>query len=231
MRSSVDGGQWLGAGFGIAFLIAGVVGIAESWTTPGWIVLLGLSVVCVLFAVASPRMSRTTVKISLEGITVTTELDPQLKEQIKSTGFDGAVAAYTFIHAQLANDAETQAVKVRLQDELVAVAADLAAKGDIKREDVANTIRDGVPAARPLAFGVLAAQPQWATADLLVQGIADSLSANEQYHALLAAEAAWPKLEPDERQRVQEAVRWAKWISQDTDRADVAARIRTLPIA
>lgn len=45
------------------------------------------------------------------------------------------------------------------------------------------------------------------------------------------AEAAWPKLEADERRRVQDAVRSAKWIANDSERVDVAKRILAVPIA
>jgi hypothetical protein len=211
--------------------VTGIVGIVAAWATAAWLVLLGVCLACVLLFVVSPRMREGTVKISFKGITLGTKLAPDVVAEVELSGFDAAAATYTFIHAQMADDPKTQRIKTTLQDELVAVAKRLAAEGKIKQDEIAAAIKDGIPAARPLAFGVLVVQPQWATVDLLVQGITTSRSGNEQYHALRAAIAAWKILTPDARKTLQEKTRTAPWIKDDNDRRKEAEKLLALPVS
>lgn len=72
--------------------------------------------------------------------------------------------------------------------------------------DVARIFATGTDGNRIVALALLESSPHLATADVLVEGIRDSRSTFEQYHALTATELALDHLSPQDRARVREAV-------------------------
>ncbi|MDM7853885.1 hypothetical protein [Cellulomonas alba] len=72
--------------------------------------------------------------------------------------------------------------------------------------DVEGIFDTGTDGNRIFALALIERSPRLATADVLVDAIAHSRSAFEQYHALVAAERALHHLSADGRSRVREAV-------------------------
>jgi hypothetical protein len=118
---------------------------------------------------------------------------------------------------------------VRLQDDVVRLVQDNAFEHPVTANQITDIVQNGAPAARVLAFGLMATDPTFATAPLLLRGISESRSGNEQYWALRAARAAWTQLSNEERAQIRQAVQVAPYINDDPDRREEARRVSQLP--
>lgn len=211
--------QWTVALAGLGLLVAFIVGAASEWAVAGLTAVGIVAFLCFPLALESHRIvsvawGKLGVKFtSVEG------------EEAKKTLFGNVASTYAFVHNSLGQDDKVAEVKIHLQDELVGIARANAFSEPVDAADVAAAVKQGTPAERVLAFGVLTGDTSLATVDLLLHGISRSKSGNEQYHALLAAEAKWPALSKDDRQKLTEAIKSAPYVRDDDDRREVAERL------
>jgi len=210
-------------------LVAGVWGVNEAWPWSGYVAVLLAGFLCLVLAVLADRIRELKADFKSGTVTIGAALVEDARKEITRLGLPGLAATYAFVHHQLANDPASLDLKIRLQDQLVDIARANSLTTPVSAAEIAKAITSGPPAERVLAFGILEGNPNLATCELLAQGVSDSLSGNEQYHALLATEAAWPSLSSECRRALRKAIDGSPHIPQDSDRAGVAARIRQLP--
>ena len=221
--------RWTILAAGGLLLLAGVWGVTEGWPWSGYLAALLVGFLCQVLAVVADRIREVKADLKSGTVTINAALVEDARKEITKLGLSGLAATYAFVHHQLANDPESLDLKIRLQDQLVDIARANSLSEAVSATEIADAITSGPPAERVLAFGILEGNPHLATCELLAQGIGSSLSGNEQYHALLATEAAWPSLSSECRRALRKAIDTSPHIPQDSDRAGVAARIRRLP--
>lgn len=97
--------------------------------------------------------------------------------------------------------------------------------------DVVRSLFNGSDGGRVVALATLGANPDSTLVDIVRDGVANSRSAFEQYHALRAAEALAPLLSEVDRRQLANAIRDQmgegprQHIQQNTDRWPVAERV------
>ena len=221
--------RWTILAVGVVVIAGGVWSVQSGWAWPGPGAILATGLACLLLAVTADRITSVKVDAKNKAVSIGLALAEDARKEITQLGLSGLAATYAFVHHQLANDPESLDLKIRLQDQLVDIARANSLSEAVSATEIAEAITSGPPAQRVLAFGILEGNPHLATCDLLAQGISNSLSGNEQYHALMATEAAWSGLTPECRRALRKAIDASPHIPQDSDRAAVAARIRQLP--
>ena len=221
--------RWTILAVGVVVIAGGVWSVQSGWAWPGPGAILATGLACLLLAVTADRITSVKVDAKNKAVSIGLALAEDARKEITQLGLSGLAATYAFVHHQLANDPESLDLKIRLQDQLVDIARANSLSEAVSATEIADAITSGPPAERVLAFGILEGNPHLATCELLAQGISGSLSGNEQYHALLATEAAWPSLSSECRRALRKAIDTSPHIPQDSDRAGVAARIRRLP--
>lgn len=217
---------WFVAALGLVVLLAGIVGAANGWPTPGLLIVFVAGVACLLVALVADRLA--VLHVGRDGNGTTTvrfELSPMVMDDINETGLPAAAAIYSFVHTQLADDPGSLDVKVRLQDQVVRVVQQNAFNRPVGAAEIEQVLATGTQAERVLAFGLMQRDTTLATVPRLVQGIAFSKSGNEQYHALLATKARWPALTPVERSRLGDVISAAPYIDDDRDRRELRDEI------
>jgi hypothetical protein len=216
---------------GVGLIAAGVLGTAIHWPTSSVVSLLIVGVVCLFLALTGDRIRsfRANVLKGQIDFGVDPDLTPQTVEELNDAGLKGFAATYAFIHNQFADIAspELNDIKVKLQDEIVRRVKQNSFTRAARAEDVRAAVESGSPAERVLAFALIQGDPDLGSLKELEGGVLHSKSANEQYQALLAAEASIPKLESGARFSLDEAIRKAPYICKDSDRRTVAQRILT----
>jgi hypothetical protein len=95
------------------------------------------------------------------------------------------------------------------------------------RAEGARAAVESGPAERVLAFALIQGDPDLGSLKELEIGILHSKPANEQNHALLVAEASIPKLKPEERTSLGEAIHKAPYIGGNSARRTVAQHVLT----
>jgi hypothetical protein len=230
-RLVTDRLRWTAVGLAVVLFAAGMVGVGRGWAWQGLLVVFGAGLMCLLLALVAHRLIGVQVEHGNDGTKVAFVLDraegltPTVVRELQETGLTGVAATYAFVHNQLADDPGSTAVKIKLQDQLVAMVKANAFNEPIDANRVERALTTGSPAERVLAFGLLQSDPQLATVDLLRRGIEQSRSGNEQYHALLATLARWPTLPRPERDELRRSVREAPHIADDVERAERAERL------
>jgi hypothetical protein len=217
--------HWAVFACGAALLAVAAVGAARGWSSTGLWVLLIAGGACLLMALIAHRLVGVTVEHGDTKIGFT--LDAKVSEDLKVTGLSGAASIYSFVHNQLGKDPDLAEVKVRLQDQIVKMVQDNAFSEPVGSVKVDQVLSSGSPAERVLIFGLLQSDHTLATVERLREGISESRSGNEQYHALLATWKNWGNLSESDRQKLSELVRTAPYITEDSDRKELAAKILT----
>lgn len=221
--------QWVAIAIAAAILAVGAIGVAKDWTTVRYSVLFVVGLVCLVFGLFGDRITNVVISMvkgvpSID-ISMERELQPRVVADLKDTGLAGVAATYTFVHNQLAEDPESHATKVRLQDQLIDLVRSNAFNQPIDEAEVNRVLTTGSPAERALAYGYLLGNPDLATADRLEEGIARSKSGNEQYQALLVTQQRWATLSPQDQQRLREAIEGASHLRDETERKELAEQI------
>jgi hypothetical protein len=215
--------QWSVLIVGSAVLIAGVVGVARDWSTPGVTSTFITGGACLFLALLADKFR--TVHIKHGATEIDASLATETVNELNETGLFGVAATYSFVHNQLAEDRESRAVKIRLQDQLVDLMKVNAFAEPVDPARIDEVLRNGSPAERVLVFGRLRGDTTLATLPRLKAGLEASKSGNEQYQALLAADARWPALSPGERAELQRVIEGAPYLRDDRQRRVVAERL------
>ena len=158
------------------------------------------------------------------GFTLDAKLDVKVREDVTVTGLTGAAGIYSFVHYQLA-DPKLSSVKVQLQDQIVKMVREKSFSQHVDPKSVDEILNSGSPAVRVLVFGLLQADGGLATVERLHQGISNSKSGNEQYHALLATQMHWSKFSQADKGKLRGYVGAAPYINDDRDRKGLAKEI------
>jgi hypothetical protein len=221
--------HWFVAAVGALLLVVGVIGAARAWSAKGLAYIFAAGVICLLLALVADRITTITGEKGADGsVKIGVVLKELVTAEVNKIGFSGLASIYAFVHHQL-TDPDLKTVKVSLQDQLVKIAQQNAFSEPVDQQAITTTLQNGQPSERVLAFGLLVDHPNFATMAHLLQGINHSESGNEQYYALLATKARWPKLNETERRALQEAIRTAPHLRatdlQDADRRKVADEI------
>jgi hypothetical protein len=226
--------HWFVAVIGAAVLAAGaLIATFGDAGTDVVLVVLGTGLVCLLIALVAHRLKDVTVERGKTKVgfgLADDQLTPEVLTDLRATGFSGLAATYSFVHNQLRGDESSLPLKIKLQDELVAIAKQDAFETRVEPAELISAAVDGSPAERVLAYGALLAVPTLASVSTLKQGILESRTGNEQYHALLVAEARLPTLPADEADELRSAVERATYLRDDADRRAVAERILGRPL-
>lgn len=210
---------------GLGLVAALVAGVSADWSKTGLGLLLVGALLCFLVSLEGHRLAQIAF-----GKRVDIRLTQDLDAEVADTTFGNVAATYAFVHNQLGRDGRAQKLKIELQDRLVEIARENAFTSKVDAGAARKAITEGTPAERVLAFGLLVGDTSLATVDLLVHGLRNSRSGNEQYHALLATEAAWPKLNDGEKDTLRTAIRESSYIRGDPDRREVAERLLGEPL-
>jgi hypothetical protein len=214
---------------GTGLFVAGVIGAAGNWSAVNALLIVGL--VMWILALAVEKITKLVIKIAggneLAHDLKAPSLTPKVATQLEETGLKGYAGIYAFIHDQFREDAGpgSKKTKIHLQDEVVEMVKRQAFARPVSAEEPRNAIRSGSAAERVLGFALLQADPKLGAIEDLETGLLASKSGNEQYHALLAAEAFLPNLAQDDRDRLRDALAKAPYIDKDRDRKKVKARL------
>jgi hypothetical protein len=218
--------SWLVGGLGLVLLLAGVMGAADAWPAPSFMIVFAAGAACLLVALVADRLARLEAGPDRDDRTaVRCELSRIVMDDIIETGLPAAAAIYSFVHTQLADDPGSLDVKVRLQGQVVEVVQQNAFVRPVGAAQIEQVLATGTQAERVLAFGLMQRDTRLATVPRLVQGLAFSRSGNEQYHALLATKARWPALTDIERHRLADVISTAPYVDDDWDRRELKDEI------
>jgi hypothetical protein len=218
--------SWLVAAPGLILLVAGVVGAVAGWPAPALVIVFVAGAACLPAAVLAGRPVAVAAGRDDDGRTAFRfELSPMVVEDIRETGLPAAAAIYSFVHTQLADDARSRDVKVKLEDQVVRVVQQNAFNRPVGAAEIERVLATGTQAERVLAFGLMQGDTTLATVPRLVQGIAHARSGSEQYHALLATKARWPALSGVERGRLCGLIRAAPYLDDGEDRRELKAEL------
>lgn len=119
--------------------------------------------------------------------------------------------------------------KAHLQDLLVERAAAAARREKFDASEVRTLFRNAAPTMRVLALGLMQGDPSLADGPTIVDAIANSRSANEQYQGLRLTEQCWPRLTPSFREAVRAAIEASPEIKTGESRRALAEKILSLP--
>jgi len=115
------------------------------------------------------------------------------------------------------------------------IGASTAAEPDSARRRMAAEVRtlfaNGSPEVRVLAIGLMKGDPSLADGATILAAIADPRSPSEQYQGLELAKVCWPQLSRSYRSAIQSVIADNSDIRTGTDRAEVAAELRSLPLS
>ncbi len=114
---------------------------------------------------------------------------------------------------------------------IVAQARAIAAQARYEPMEMTDLIAQDSPGTRVMALAVVQANPDPRAFSIALDGIAHSRSAFEQYQALRAAEEMLPRLDPEQKQQLEEVLRdqrsggEGKNITRDSDRWPISSRM------
>jgi hypothetical protein len=197
----------------------------------------GGSVVAVIVVgallVASPLMigRLTRLSIGLDGVSLglasdIAQIAPRAARILDDSELIGLAESYAFVREELSGTRHHQA-RVALQDLLVKRAASLALRRKFDATEVRRLFAEGTLIIRVLALGLMKGDPSLADVPTIRAAIAESRSANEQYHGLLLAEQQWYRLPRTDRSALLAAIDETQ-IEAGSDRAAIADRIRAV---
>lgn len=214
--------QIIAIAIGVALVIAAIAGLSASWPLPGVFIVLGFAVLFVVVALESHRIGG--VSAAPDG-TLELSFVQDLPTPPATSEFEKVAQTYAFVHNALGTEPDVRDVKVRLQDELVDLARTHSFATPVGPERIDQILASGSQAERVLVFGVLQGNLRLATRARLEEGILRSATANEQFHALRATEAAWDHLGPEDRAALTKAIEDAPHWRDDPDRVAVVERV------
>jgi hypothetical protein len=220
---SMEKMRWAIFGCGPALFIVAVVGIGLKWDSKYLWILVAAGAACLLIGYVGHRLTR--VKIKHGDTTFDFTLATEVREDLKVTGLAGAAGIYSFIHNQLGDDRNSYKVKVKLQDDVVRMVKANAFNHKVDAAEVDEVLSSGSPAERVLVFGLLEGDARLATVERLRQGILDSRSGNEQYHAFLATSKHWDTFTDDQKAELRGYIEGAQHYKGDRDREELVAKI------
>ena len=239
LASGGGGGQRAGVMVRIAIALVGVIALAVGATaafvlrsdTAAVVALIG-GFALLITAVVLPRVSE--IGVSTDGLTLKLTKDaaaagaPKTASLLESTGLADYATAYGVVDAELRGDEQYYAARVHLQDSLVRRARAIAFANKIPAAEVRSLFLHGSPVLRTLSIGLMQGDPSTTDAALLASAISSSLSANEQYQALLLVRDRWAQWSREDRELLRHRIATTGF-TQGSDRSALAGQILSLP--
>ena len=219
---------------GLALLAAAAARVIYTSSGAGIVTLLVIGTVLLISPFVISRVERLSMN--------TGRFDTQLAREMAEMGAPNAARILSL--TDLARFAESYAVagkelddprfqgaKAHLQDLLVRRAATLAHQEKFEAAEVRTLFANGSPEVRVLAIGLMKGDPSLADGATILAAIADPRSPSEQYQGLELAKVCWPQLSRSYRSAIQSVIADNSDIRTGTDRAEVAAELRSLPLS
>ncbi|MEV4283255.1 hypothetical protein [Actinoplanes xinjiangensis] len=154
---------------------------------------------------------------------------PRTARLLANTELAEIAEAYGVIHTQLVGGS-FYTVRKQVQDHLVGRAAAFASQRTFDPDEVRVLFPTASGPVRVLLLGLMQGDPRLVDAATLIGAIAVPVTANEQYQALVLAEANLRRFTDAERTELLAAVDGANLGGDDSDRRKIVDRIRALPV-
>jgi hypothetical protein len=254
MRKGREGGTVVSvsvAGIGVLLLAVGVVGGPLGWDVGGVAPFLIVGAVLLVVAIVHDRVSE--VQFQAAGVSlglllskVESQSSRAIVKELERLGVADLTAAYEFVHAEMKQfddllfasppPERVSNLRVILQDQLVEQARDRAEEVEERGDPgpdkklLNRALTSDSEAGRAIALGVGKAYPNLITLGTLERNIRESLSANEQFHALLLANDKLGNLNARQRRRLRHIIEdelhsERSYIAEDSDRRSRAESI------
>ncbi len=213
---------------GLALLIAGVVAtfVVNSAGSVAMVLAGGTLLVAPFLASRLVELSLGTQGVSFKLSREIAELGaPDTARKLEGEGLSQFAYAYAFVREQLDHHE-----RVKLQDALVAKAKGVAVRESLDSKEVRELFRRGSPVLRVLSLGLMEGDPSLADIPTLTSAIAESRTANEQYHGLKLAQQLWPRMTRNDRQLVKAAIAGAGYWNDDRDSEQLGRELLDAPV-
>ena len=227
--------RWVKPGLilaGVLLLAVGVVVAASGWRTEGLgpFVVGGLAFIAL--GVFEDRLTKVDFTAFGAGVSVAlrdlaADAGPEVALEIARLGLADLVLTYSMVYGELRGHVDSRS-RVQVQDAIIAAATRRTGSRRPDGRALQAALRAESSASRVIALGVALAHPKVVDPATVKVNITDSLSGNEQYHALLLLEAMWPHLASATKGELLNLVRDAPFIQDDPDRRRAAARLLEL---
>lgn len=223
---------WLLVTVGVALIAAGAARIVAVADGAGLVAVVAAGALLMVSPFILGRVERLAVGPS--GLELQLTLDvveagaPRAARILERTDLARLAESYGFVHDELSGD-EYRTARIHLQDLLVERAAAIAKREKFDAAEVRAMFARGTLAIRVLALGLMKGDPSLADGPTVLAAIADSRSANEQYHSMELARVCWPCLPGSYRSLIKAAIQADAHIKAGIDRSALASEILALP--
>jgi hypothetical protein len=219
---------------GLALLAAAAARVIYTSSSAGIVTLLVIGAVLLVSPFVIARVERLSADAAGFELQLTREIAelgaPNAARILDQTDLARFAEAYAVAGKEL-DDSRFVGAKVHLQDLLVQRAATLAHQEKFEAAEVRTLFANGSPEVRVLAIGLMKGDPSLADGATILAAIADPRSPNEQYQGLELAKVCWPQLSRSYRSAIQSVIADSPDIRTGSDRAGVAAELRSLPLS
>jgi hypothetical protein len=218
---------------GLALLAAAAARVIYTSSGAGIVTLLVIGAVLLVSPFVIARVERLSLSASGFELQLSREVAelgaPHAARILDRTDLAKFAESYSFVHKEL-DDSRFRSARVHLQDLLVQRAAELARQEKFEPTEVRTLFANGTPELRVLAIGLMKGDPSLADGASVLAAIADPRTANEQYQGLELAKMCWPHLSRSYRSAIQSVIADNPDIRTGSDRAQLAADLRALPV-
>jgi hypothetical protein len=218
---------------GLALLAAAAARVIYTSSGAGIVTLLVIGAVLLVSPFVIARVERLSLSASGFELQLSREVAelgaPNAARILDRTDLAKFAESYSFVHKEL-GDPRFRDARAHLQDLLVQRAAALARQEKFEPAEVRTLFANGTPELRVLAIGLMKGDPSLADGASILAAIADPHTANEQYQGLELAKICWPHLSRSYRSAIQSVIADNPDIRTGSDRAQLAADLRALPV-
>ena len=219
---------------GLALLAAAAARVIYTSSGAGIVTLLIIGAVLLISPFIIARVERLNANSAGFELPLTQEIAelgaPNAARILDQTDLARFAEAYAVAGKEL-GDPRFESAKAHLQDLLVRRAAALAHQEKFEAAEVRTLFANGSPEVRVLAVGLMKGDPSLADGATILAAIADPRSPSEQYQGLELAKVCWPQLSRSYRSAIQSVIADSPDIRTGSDRAGVAAELRSLPLS
>ena len=219
---------------GLALLAAAAARVIYTSSGAGIVTLLVIGAVLLVSPFIIARVERLNANSAGFELPLTREIAelgaPNAAHILDQTDLARFAEAYAVAGKEL-GDPQFESAKAHLQDLLVRRAAALAHQERFEAAEVRTLFANGSPEVRVLAVGLMKGDPSLADGATILAAIADPRSPGEQYQGLELAKVCWPQLSRSYRSAIQSVIADSPDIRTGSDRAGVAAELRSLPLS
>ena len=219
---------------GLALLAAAAARVIYTSSGAGIVTLLVIGAVLLVSPFIIARVERLNANSAGFELPLTREIAelgaPNAARILDQTDLARFAEAYAVAGKEL-GDPRFESAKGHLQDLLVRRAAAVAHQEKFAAAEVRTLFANGSPEVRVLAVGLMKGDPSLADGATILAAIADPRSPGEQYQGLELAKVCWPQLSRSYRSAIQSVIADSADIRTGSDRAGVAAELRSLPLS